>query len=244
MPSSHLSMEISLPRALDESAAVAAVLEKAARTAEEELASRPVRILRRWESGAGTYTYHTHVQAACADVSTFRKVLDCFFYAAALPVQPWYSQFLKGKSLTITPAVGAIRSAICLPEFDFGLGKVHSYRQLLSEFSPAEHCHVLVLRSVIADTAFPQGTVQAFTLSPTGDVLHWRNGVLHWHHICTVAGVGILPMPIERYVMNALRWLRLDKAERKTYFEEAESFIRWVKEPEKVSATWDSIPRG
>ena len=244
MPSSHLSMEISLLRALDESAAVAAVLERAARTAEEELASRPVRILRRWESGAGTYTYHTHVQAACADVSTFMKVLDCFFYAAALPVQPWYSQFLKGKSLTITPAVGAIRSAICLPEFDFGLGKVHSYRQLLSEFSPAEHCHVLVLRSVIADPAFPQGTVQAFTLSPTGDVLHWRNGVLHWHHICTVAGVGILPMPIERYVMNALRWLRLDQAERKTYCEEAESFIHWVNDSEKVSTTWDSIPRG
>ena len=131
-----------------------------------------------------------------------------------------------------------------MPEFDFGLGKVRSYRQLLSEFSLAEYCHVLVLRSVTAVPIFPQGTVPAFTLSPTGDVLHWRDGVLHWHHICTVAGVGILPMPIERYVMNALRWLRLDHAERKTYSEEAECFIRWAGNPEKVCATWDSIPRG
>jgi hypothetical protein len=241
MPPSHMPVEIALPSALDESVSVAAALMEMAVAAEEDGALQPVHILRRWEARAGTYTYHTHVQVACADVSTFSKVVDCFFHAAALPAQPWYSQFLRGQSLSVVPAAGAIRSAICLPEFDFGLGKVHSYRQLVSEFSFANHCHVLVLRSVSADPDFPANTVVAFTLSPTGDVLRWCNGVLHWHHICTVAGVGILPAPIERQVMNMLRWLRLDHAERKTYREEAECFIRWVSDPPSVSATWDSI---
>lgn len=241
MPPSHMPVEIALPSALDESATVAATLMKMSVAAERDGVLQPVRILRRWEAGAATYTYHTHVQVACADVSIFSKVVDCFFHAAALPAQPWYAHFLRGKSLSVMPAAGAIRSAICLPEFDFGLGKVHSYRQLVSEFSFAEHCHVLVLRSVTADPDFPANTVAAFTLSPTGDVLHWGNGILHWHHICTVAGVGILPAPIERQVMNILRWLRLDRAERKTYSEEAECFIRWVSDPARVSATWDSI---
>jgi hypothetical protein len=228
--------------AIDESVVTADTLLGMAQLSESQGASEAITLARNWSAAARTYTYHTHVQTACLDREVFMQVVDCFFHAAALKTQPWYAQFLRGQALPLPPAKGSIRALVCVPEFDFGLGKTHSYRQLLNDFTPAPHCHVLVLRSVIHTLNFPSATVPAFTLAPTGDVFHWREGVLHWHHICTVAGVGIMPPTIERHAMNALRWLHLDMAERKTYREEAECFIRWVSRPADVLATWRSIP--
>jgi hypothetical protein len=242
MSLAHSPTEIALPEALNEAAAVTDTLLEMARQAEMQAAGQAINISRSWTVHARTYTYHTHVQVECTDSATFEKVADCFFYAALLPSQPWYEQFLRGKVWPVTPAIGAVRAALCLPEFDFGLGKTHSYRQLLNEFSRTDYCRVLVLRSIAHEVHFPSDTVHAFTLSPTGDVLHWRDGVLHWHHICTVSGVGLLPAGVERCVMNALRWLHLDQAERKTYREEAECFIRWASNPAHVMSTWQSIP--
>ena len=241
MLTARLSNECELHVAMEESASVAETLLKMAQQAEQLQSNEAVHIMRYWAAAAGTYTYHTHARVYGVDEALFTRVVDCFFHAASLKTQPWYAQFLCGQSLPlISSASGCTRAALCLPEFDFGLGKTHSYRQLLSEFSLAEHCRALVLRSVIHEQAFPANTVPAFTLSPTGDLFHWHQGVLHWHHICTVAGVGIMPPGIERHVMNALRWLRLDLAERKTYREEAEAFIRWMRNPPAVVATWES----
>jgi hypothetical protein len=237
----HSPDETTIHYAMVESVTAADTLLSMAQQAEQERTSEAITITRSWTPSARTYTYHTHVQVGCADSTVLSKVVDCFFYAATLDVQPWYSQFLRGKTLSISPARGSARALLCVPEFDFGMGKTHSYRQLLNDFSPSECCHVLVLRSVIHALKFPLNTVPAFTLAPTGDVFHWQEGILHWHHICTVSGVGIMPSGIERYVMNALRWLHLDMAERKTYREEAESFMRWVSDPGHVNVTWQSI---
>jgi len=235
--------EISIHEAMDESVITADTLWVMAQQAESrDVGEKAITVVRHWAAAARTYTYHTHVQVACADSNIFSKVADCFFHAASLVKQPWYSQFLRGQSLLLSPAKGSERALLCIPEFDFGLGKTHSYRQLVNDFYPAENCHVLVLRSVNHALDFPPDTTLAFTLSPTGDVLHWRDGVLHWHHICTVSGVGMLPAGVERCVMNALRWLHLDQAERKTYREEAEAFIGWVSNPAHVMSTWQSIP--
>lgn len=119
---------------------------------------------------------------------------------------------------------------------------MHAYRQLISEFSASDFCRVQVLRSVMTEQDFPRDSLRAYTLAPTGDVFHWQDGVLHWHHICTVAGVGIMPTAIEWHVMNLVRWLGFDKAERKTYREEAEGFIRWSCDPAAVVSTWQTLP--
>lgn len=242
MSSAHFPDECAIHDAMDESVVVAEALHGMARLAELQINRGAITLSRSWTPAARTYTYHTHVRVDGVDSNVFRKIIDCFFYAAALPIQPWYSSFLRGHFLPLSPARGSERASLCVPEFDFGVGKARSYRQLLNDFSVAENCHVLVLRSVVHSMDFPPDTVPAFTLAPTGDVFHWRDEVLHWHHICTVAGVGILPAGIERYVMNTLRWLRLDQAERNAYREEAEGFIRWASNVEHVTATWDSIP--
>ncbi|HQQ73524.1 MAG TPA: hypothetical protein PK031_00055 [Pseudomonadales bacterium] len=241
MSSDHFPDERAIHDASDESVVVADALLGMARLAESQPAREAITLSRCWTPAARTYTYHTHVQVHGVDRNIFSKVVDCFYYASTLPTQPWYAAFLRGCCVPLSPATGSARALLCVPEFDFGLGKVHSYRQLLNDFSVAEHCHVLVLRSVIHALDFPANTVPAFTLAPTGDVFHWQGGVLHWHHICTVAGVGILPACIERHVMNALRWFHLDQAERKAYREEAESFICWVRNVEHVTATWETI---
>jgi hypothetical protein len=183
---------------------------------------------RYWNADAGTYTYHTHTRVACVHSSILKRVVDNFFTAASLAVQPWYPPFLYGNSMEVIASVGAKRAAIIRPVFDFGVKKKHGYCQLLTEFSMSEYCCVHVLRSVKTAEGVPAGITPAFTLSPTGDVFRWHENSLHWHHICTVSGVGLLPPTPERYVMNTLRWLGLDHAERSAYRKEAEQFIVWV----------------
>lgn len=230
--------QVQQDQAQQEAPHVAQQLHNMALQAERGADSGPVTIHRSWQPGMGTYTYHTHVRVACQQRDTFRCVADCFFQAARLPYQPWYTQFVRGELQTVSPAAGAVRACLNLPVFDFGLGKLHAYRQLLSAFEPDADTCVLVLRSVHAALPFRTGTLPAFTLSPTGDVLHLADGILHWHHICTVAGVGVLPGWLEKPLMNALRFLRLDGRERQTYREEAGAFIRWLDDETRVQDFW------
>lgn len=234
--------ECSLHDAAAEAPSVAARLYAMALQAESVAPAGAVNIDRQWEPLLRTYTYHTHARLACADPGRVAAISDCFFHAAALPLQPWYTQFAGGTVEPVVPAGGAVRACLNVPRFDFGVGKLRSYRQLLTEFCPEPHTHVLVLRSVSAPVPFPPETVPVHTLSPTGDVLRWADGQLHWHHICTVTGVGLLPLVLERPLMNLLRALRLDSAERRTYREEATGFIAWAQDAAAVEACRRSIP--
>lgn len=234
--------ECSLQHAADEAPGVAARLLTLARQAEGAATGATVQTHRYWEAAARTYTYHTHARLPCTDAGRVAAVSDCFFHAAALPLQPWYTQFAGGTVEPVVPAGGAVRACLNVPRFDFGVGKLRSYRQLLTEFCPEPHTHVLVLRSVSAPVPFPPQTVPVYTLSPTGDVLRWADGYLHWHHICTVTGVGLLPLVLERPLMNLLRALRLDSAERRTYREEATGFIAWAQDAAAVEVCRRSIP--
>ncbi len=229
---------LSLAQALSEAPTVMQRLLQMSVRAEKSPPPDPVYTLRVWDAAAGTYTYHTHVRVPCQQRDMLVWLADCFFHASVLPSQPWYAAFLGGHAETLSPPSGALRACLNLPRFDFGLGKVHGYRQCLSEFAPDACSRVLVLRSVLADAVFPQGTVPAYTLSPTGDVLRLTEGCLHWHHICTVGGVGLLPPRVETALMNTLRFLRLDAQERRAYRDEAESFIRWVSDAEAVHRFW------
>lgn len=219
---------------------VARRLQVMALQAEQQASSHAVAIHRTWEPSAGTYTYHTHARVACSQRDTLRYLADCFFHASGLPYQPWYGQFVGGLVQSVSPAGGAARACLNVPRFDFGLGRIHAYRQLLSAFEPDADTHVLVIRSVEAELAFPAGALPAFTLSPTGDVLRMADGVMHWHHICTVAGVGLLPPWLEKPLMNGLRFFGLDGRERQTYHEEASTFARWVSDEEAVRDFWQA----
>lgn len=238
MSAASAKNQLTLAQAMSEAPTVMQQLLQMSMRAEKSPPLDPVYTLRVWDASAGTYTYHTHVRVPCQKREMLAWLADCFFHASVLPSQPWYAAFLGGRAETLLPQAGALRSSLNLPRFDFGLGREHGYRQCLTEFAPEPDTRVLVLRSVLANVDFPQGTVPAYTLSPTGDVLRLIDGCLHWHHICTVGGVGLLPPRIETALMNTLRFLRLDTQERRAYREEAESFIRWVSDADAVHRFW------
>ena len=87
---------------------------------------------------------------------------------------------------------------------------------------------VIVARSVDEGPALPDDTRLAFTLDPNGEVLHLEDDHLHWHHICCTPGAALLPQPLDRWLINTLRRLGLDGAERNTYRAEAEQLREWV----------------
>ena len=182
-----------------------------------------------WCAPARTFTYQTHV-AADATREALDRVADVFFGAADLPAQPWYEQFRGGASRpTGEPAPEGIdREQLCLSSFDVGLGRPRCYRVLVSLASPAPEVRVVALRSVDVDWSVPEGSVLAETLEPSGDVFTWEAGRLHWHHICTTPGVGLLPGALDRWLLNALRRFGLDGAERRTYRDEALGWCDWV----------------
>ena len=160
------------------------------------------------------------------------RVADAFYRAADLEVQPWYAQFRGGQSrpLQEPPPAGIARHQLAISSFDVSLKQPRCYRQLVCEAVPRPDLHVISLCSVDAEWEPPQDAVLALTLEPTGDVFEWQEGVLHWHHICTTPGVGLLPGMLDRAFLNLLRRVGLDSAERKTYREEAEGFRDWVTE--------------
>jgi hypothetical protein len=88
----------------------------------------------------------------------------------------------------------------------------------------------VVLRPVAAREPCPDArAVQVFLLPPTGDLFRLADGGLHWHHICTVAGVRLLPGAADAALMTALRARGADGAERAAYEREARSFCAFAR---------------
>ena len=152
------------------------------------------------------------------------------------PALPWYAAFLGGRSqaLELAPVPPVNTHQLCSARFDLGLGKPRYYRQLLSLATPEAATWAVVARSVDEGPILPEVAVRAYTVGPNGELLHWEaeRQLLHWHHICCTPGAGLLPGRWDRYLMNILRGCVLDRAERKTYREEAEAMRDWLQSPE------------
>jgi hypothetical protein len=192
---------------------------------------------KQWQADMACYTYLSHIainltdiRSALAEQETLLAELGALFYhAASLPHQPWYQQFLEGEATDIAlpcpPSVGCHQQTVA--HFDFGFKRPRYYQQCVSLVKPDNHSRVIVMQSVEGrrtDTS----SKEAYTLSPNGEVLVLNEGVLHWHHICTTPGPSIFSGHYDRWFMNALRWLRLDQAERNTYREEAHTLRDWI----------------
>lgn len=225
--------ELSLHEAIDQAPGAAEQLHALAVQA-QTLAPEQPRIQRYWIPSAGTYCYHTHIAVSGQTRERFLWAVELFYSAANLKRQPWYEQFLGGasKACAESPDQSIDKHQLCLGRFDLGIGTPRAYRQLVSLNVPDDNTGVIVARSIEEGPALGEETPLAFTVDPNGEVLHWDGKYLHWHHICCTPGPTLLPQPWDRYLMNALRILRLDGAERKTYREEASRFRDWLQSPD------------
>jgi hypothetical protein len=153
-----------------------------------------------------------------------------FFNVYSLQRHGWYSQFVSG---TIKPLPfhtdARDEHQLGLGYFDFGVGTLRRYHLLFSKIQVDAKTHAVVLRSVPEKMPALTTSRQVFILPPTGDIFSIDEAGLHWHHVCTTSDMRLLPGVLDRLIMNALRALRLDSRERKTYITEAEAFARFVK---------------
>lgn len=216
--------ELSIDEALGEAPATADQLMTMA--AARKMPLRPA-IQRVWVPSAGTWCYHTVIAVTVAE-PLLDQVAAIFYDGASMPAQPWYAGFIRGQVKPLPNPAAEFPCQLAMAGFDVGLRSPRAYRQLVSRH--ANHSmQAIVLRSVEAAVLpWPDTVVPAFTLQPSGDVFEYRDGQLLWHHICTTPGAGVLPMPWDRWLINALRGLRVDQAERETYKEEALSWARWA----------------
>lgn len=231
MRRTYQSPELSLQLAAEEAPASAQMLLQLAADQREHLdGERDCCSTRHWESTAGTWCYHTHVVANDQPEQRLEQLANIFFHAAALPVQPWYPQFQGGTNQTARHPVpgGIVQHQLALAGFDVGLRAPRYYRQLISLARPHEHTAVIVARSINGGPPLPGGAKLAYTLAPNGEVLHWQNGQLHWHHICCTPGAGLLPTAADRWLINLMRAVKLDHAERRTYRREALLWRKWL----------------
>ena len=182
-----------------------------------------------WLSEIGCYCYETHIAISGQNEARFEWLVDVFYKASTLSEQPWYPQFLGGSSQPCEiPCTSSISEhQLCSGRFDLGLGKPRVYRQLVSLQREAQTA-IICARSLRQGASVSDGEVLAYTLDPNGEVLHWDGEFLHWHHICCTPGPGLLPSDWDRRLMNVLRGLKLDQAERKTYRQEAEGLRDWL----------------
>ncbi|MEE4661618.1 MAG: hypothetical protein V2J89_14200 [Halieaceae bacterium] len=189
-----------------------------------------VDITRCWVPSAGTYCYQTHIAIAQQPDGRLDWLAEVFYNAASLPSHPWYPHFIEGKVQALgTPcAEGIAEHQLALGVFDLGLSTPRCYRQLVSLAMPSDATRVIVARSVDEGPAPPKDAKLVFTTSPNVEVLHFERGLLHWHHICCTPGAGILPGPLDRWLINALRKLGLDQAECNTYRNEAQQLRDWL----------------
>jgi hypothetical protein len=186
--------------------------------------------LRHRDPSSGTWCYQTHIAVSGQSPERLAWAGALFYGALTLERQPWYPQFLDGAShaCELPVAEGIATHQLGWGKFDLGLGKPRVYRQLLSLAEPGPEQRVIVARSVNEGPALPAGATLAYTLGTNGEVLFYENGCLHWHHICCTPGAALLPGRLDRWLMNALRGLRLDSAERATYQREAGQFRDWL----------------
>ena len=215
-----------------------------------------VRVTKRWNSRARTHTFHTHCFIAGADShALLQRCGSLFLNAYGLERHGWYSQFVRGVATDVEPTVsggvcaGASDSVRCgWGIFDLGIGSLRAYHTLFTRLQLSDTSLAVVLRTVTPMTPLPptpssssstlQTTaatdaaapaVQVFLLPPTGDYFSLGDGGLHWHHICTVKGVRLLPGACDGWLMSALRSTGLDVEERATYAREGASFVRFIK---------------
>jgi hypothetical protein len=183
-----------------------------------------------WRGDARTFVCHTHIEIPGVKPDRFIPLVHLFYHQASLPRQPWYAEFLGGSAMhcDLPPEGGTLRQQLATGCFDLHVGKPRCYRQLVSLHSPLADTRVIVARSVDAGPDLQGDAVLTHTLDPNGEVLRWRSGALHWHHICTTPGAAVLPRPLDRWLINALRASGLDSAERGTYAREALSLAEWV----------------
>jgi hypothetical protein len=226
--------QLAVADAIQEAPATCAALgEMAAAHRGEVGAGSGHHITRQWEPAAGTWCYQTHIAAPDQPPAQLDRLADIFFNAAAMPSQPWYPQFLGGEVAVLEspPAGGIDRHQLTLGQFDLGLPNPRYYRQLVSFAKPDAATAIIIARSVTDGPPLPAHARLAYTLAPNGEVLHWENGRLHWHHICCTHGAGVLPGRLDRWLINLLRLTGLDGAERKTYRQEAEQWRDWLTGP-------------
>ncbi|AQA17151.1 hypothetical protein BST95_01880 [Halioglobus japonicus] len=185
---------------------------------------------RHWQASAGTYCYQTHIAIEGQPHTRLDWLAGVFYNHASLPAHAWYPQFLGGKvqALAAPPATGIEQHQLAWGRFDLGLPTPRYYRQLLSLAQPQDNTWVIVARSVTTGPELPQAAKLAYTPDPNGEVLHFENGRLHWHHICCAPGAGMLPGRLDRWLINAMRRTGLDGAERKTYRDEALKLRDWL----------------
>ena len=215
----RLNNEVDIDTALDE---IVRTLPLALQRCEECSYPWSATVSHFWFEPARTFVYHTVSAIEGANSDTLDDVAAVFYRANQLPSQPWYPAFIQGWSEPLDCALpdSATGAALGQASFDFGLRKPRYYNQLIVSFSPDDNCRGIALRSI---EGLPErnGEIKAYTLAPTVDLLRLRNGRLEWHHIVTVAGPALLPPTADRLLMNTLRRLKLDHAERRTYLDEA-----------------------
>ena len=182
-----------------------------------------------WNPLVGTYTYHTHVVVPNIAPTTLATLSHLFFNAYTLPQHGWYSQFVSGTAAPLPCATTALgEHQLGQGYFDFGVGALRRYHLLFSKITVDANTHAVILRSVPETIAVLKASRQVYILPPTGDVFSLDAAGLHWHHICTTSGVGVLPGVLDRWLMNVLRATGLDSKERGTYITEAEAFRRFA----------------
>ena len=191
-----------------------------------------VRVAKAFDAATRTYTFHTHVFVPRADSpAILARVSELFFRAYELERHGWYSQFLVGAAEAPPPGLGgdaALEHAQGWGVFDLGLCALRAYHTLFSRHAGADGSVAIALRTVAAAAPPPRPATRVFLLPPTGDLFRAADGGLHWHHVCTVAGVRLLPGGADRVFMNALRASGLDSAERGTYAREGAAFVKYV----------------
>lgn len=193
--------------------------------------TRPIRCQRYWNPLAKTFTYHTHVAVPAVAASTLDHVSTLFFNAYALQQHGWYSQFVRGAMYATedTPR-HATEGEHQLGQgyFDFGVPGLRCYHTLFSRLAPDANTRLVVLRTVDEPMPALQPAKTVYLLPPTGDVFTLEGNTLHWHHICTTTGIGLLPGALDRLFMNLLRYCGFDRQEQQTYLAEAEGFVQFV----------------
>jgi hypothetical protein len=186
--------------------------------------------IRHWQADAGTYCYQTHIAISGQPGERLAWLAEILYNAAGMQSQPWYPQFLGGESQPVEaePPANISEHQLVLGKFDLGLKKARCYRQLVSLARPEADTAIIAARSVDAGPPLPGGVALAYTLAPNGEVLYWSDNCLHWHHICCTPGAALLPGFADRWLINAMRWLRFDGVERGTYHAEALNMQRWL----------------
>lgn len=178
-------------------------------------------LFKAWIPEAGTWLYQVR-----AEVPGDAALLEATVAALLGDGPGWFTAMSDRHRRELEPPSGVERAVLDQLRFDMGMGQFRRYDLLVGLVAPEPTVRVLTQRSV-----HPEGFVdetRAFTLAPSGDVVRLVGDRVVWDHIGTTPGGALLPPTADRWLMNTLRWLGLDQAERATYRAEGEAFVRWA----------------